>query len=547
MDLAGQFVNHIKSIGYTEEIGVNDISQVCQGVMKPIIQFLMSHTTSKTKSKHIRGNLALNTRQLWKKPGEFHSVAIEKLLERAISNHITLKKLNEKSNQRSAHKIILQTYVKKIENLRKTIRNYRETLAKVFKAPEFTQINKELLGQISENLLYIHSELKSTDLSPAAIEGLASTFATNLSPISIYPHIIEKAEKFKQQLLEKIRSFNPESEFLSLGVNLRKNNDLFEVEHIDNNTLIDKFRKDVNEKREVVWMQFYKTEEILVEIEVLKNKLQGLLKSYQFADQITKDFFISEITKQGKKAQLETLEQTHKELELKKAEKESQSMLFSQHKSLAYSESLISKISPHIARHSQIRRETLRKKLQIEEFIKKHLLNLRTTLPELLKPMNTGISRELSEYFKVCSMLLPCNIPNFSENTGEDTEDLFKKQALTARLLKICKALGVSAFTKPENAKAAIKNYSEHTESLQTEGKVQNFVCDLSKINKSNNKQHISTLKEELKKTRKEIESLDEDFEIWKAQPAQYLIPWRKDHFELNISEALELWKTSTR
>jgi len=56
-------------------------------------------------------------------------------------------------------------------------------------------------------------------------------------------------------------------------------------------------------------------------------------------------------------------------------------------------------------------------------------------------------------------------------------------------------------------------------------------------------KKELETIAKELKASKESVKSLEKFLEIWVKQPAQHFIPWRKDHFGLNISEALELWK----
>jgi hypothetical protein len=70
-------------------------------------------------------------------------------------------------------------------------------------------------------------------------------------------------------------------------------------------------------------------------------------------------------------------------------------------------------------------------------------------------------------------------------------------------------------------------------------------LADENELNRKKGRISIENIKKRIKLVKDEILGLNEELDIWKTQPGQFLIPWRKDHYGLNISEALELWKTS--
>ena len=284
----------------------------------------------------------------------------------------------------------------------------------------------------------------------------------------------------------------------------------------------------------------------MTEIFELKKKFSGLFSNKKFVNSHLKEYFLSEISKNSKKAELLSLKQGLAQLELAKNSKESQSMLSFHHKNMNSTETISSKVSIQHSDNFQLRREILKKKLQIDEFIKKYVLNLRESISAVLKPMHTLVGREIQEYSKIANFLYANNLPSsINDLSCEEMIPLFTNYSLTPRLFAVSKLLEAPAFSNTtkllEASKIVYEKAFENSFSL----------IDLpqEKINATGIKNYVNNdckdVKEMIVKTSQEIENLNEEFDIWEIQPAQHAIPWRKDFFDLNVSEALELWKTS--
>ena len=244
MDIPGLFLSHIKDLGYDDDISVNDLLQVCQGVMKPILQFLITNTMTKTESKIIRTNLSLHSRKSETIPKEFDLASLKPLLTKAIENHIKIQKLKSAIEAKNSHFVIVETYKKKMNKMKEKMENFRNEL-KNDKKKVNNNIDKESLSSIADKLLYLSSENKNYLFSASTINSLTSTFDSNLEPIVLFPVLIEQTEDFKKKLQKKIKNFSPSIDFS--GYQKGEN---FDKESFDYNKLIDKFSEEVFEKRE---------------------------------------------------------------------------------------------------------------------------------------------------------------------------------------------------------------------------------------------------------------------------------------------------------
>ena len=546
MNIAGQFRDHIQYLGYKDEISINDISQVCQGVMKPILHFLINNTKSIEDSKKIRTNILLTQSFTEPENAENNLPRLKSLLNKATENHIKITKLKSQLNLKIASQQILRTYVKKTEKFKDTLNTYRENLKEAAIVPKSYEINASSLQQISERLLYLVNENKSFNLPISAINGLSLTFNIKIQAISMFPLLVQNSENLKKELIDKVAIFNPEKEFSNYGINLKRKADKFEIENIDNDIVIDKFSKDIIEKREIFWKEFQRTENYINEILILKTKIKELFSNKKFSNPKIQEFCLLEITKDSKKAQLYSLKQSLTELEMKKSEKENQSLLSSLQKNEYSNCSLISSLSAEFCQNSLICREIVKKRLQTDEFIKKHVFSLRESLPEALKSMHNSATRELEEFLKISSLLFPSNIPHSPGILAQEMlVPLFSNRPLNSRMLALSKILETGAFESSESLINALDYFS--TLGLE---KFLALESPKIKINKKKIKaidrdSIISTLKLKIKKMSKAIDGLDDEYAIWEAQPGQHVVPWRKDHRDLNLSEALELWKSS--
>jgi hypothetical protein len=544
MDLPAQFYSHIKDLGYTQDININDITQVSQGVMKPIIQFLMLSTQNKDNSLKIRANLDLNENMKIEPPRQISLDRVRTLKDQAAENHIKINRLKSILDRKIANYYITKAYSHKIQQLENNITGFRDDLKPKEKTQDTNEADKDSITQISESLLYISNETKTFTIPAPVIHSLYSTFNIKITPITLFPVLLQNFENFRNELIEKIHCFDPDLEFSGFGLNLKKKSEGFEIDSIEDFKIIDSFSKEVQERRKVLWEEFIEIEGVISDVLALKNKFQQLFSNKKFYSSEIKNFYLSEVSKFSKKAELVCLKEGLAQLESIKLEKENQGLLSAHHKTISTSESLISKISQ--SQNTGLRRELLKKKLQTDEFIKKHLLNLRQTLPETLKPMYTGVSRELQEYTKVSHLLYPNNIPNPPlNNTPEQIVPIFTDYYLNKKLLKVSKLLRVGAFCN----KTSFIESSQDIYQVSMENPIK---IELLKILPENSypvnmksKRDTEKLKKMISQTNKNIQSLDEEYSIWESQPAQHTIPWRKDHLDLNISEALELWKTS--
>ena len=279
MNIAGQFRDHIQYLGYKDEISINDISQVCQGVMKPILHFLINNTKSIEDSKKIRTNILLTQSFTEPENAENNLPRLKSLLNKATENHIKITKLKSQLNLKIASQQILRTYVKKTEKFKDTLNTYRENLKEAAIVPKSYEINASSLQQISERLLYLVNENKSFNLPISAINGLSLTFNIKIQAISMFPLLVQNSENLKKELIDKVAIFNPEKEFSNYGINLKRKADKFEIENIDNDIVIDKFSKDIIEKREIFWKEFQRTENYINEILILKTKIKELFSN----------------------------------------------------------------------------------------------------------------------------------------------------------------------------------------------------------------------------------------------------------------------------
>lgn len=545
MDLAGEFSKHIKTLGYSKEITANDVGPVCQGVMKPIIQFLISNTKPKTAAKEIRANLALNQNLTETSPSPTDLSKIKQMIEKSAQNQVLINKLRGQLRVKSANQCICKAYEDKIRKLEKQVNCCRNELGPTVRFPQTTDFSNNTLQQIAEGLLSISNDTKG-NIDTNTILSLASSFNTKLQAVNVYPALLEDSETFKKEIVEKINNFDPEAEFCVNGIKLQRKGVGFELECNDYASLIDSFSNDVAEKRQSLWLEYTKVEEIIEETILLKEKFRNLFRNTKFPNEKAKEFCLAKITKISKSSELEALKQGITELELKKSEKESQSLLASHQNKASISESLHSKLSQELTQQLQLRREILKKKLQTDEFIKKYVLGLKQTLPEALKPIQTCISREFQEYLKFSKFLQSNNIPHQLGNPeAEALLPLFSKYELNYRTFAICKELGSGYFLSFENVIENFKKIMRKPQIFENLPDVPEINIDLDSIKELGSKENLGKVKEKILGVEKIIGELDDEFAIWEAQPGQHVIPWRRDHLDLNISEALELWKSS--
>ena len=457
-----------------------------------------------------------------------------------------ISKLKSQLRLKISNQKIIQAYKANITKLERDIQKCRTELGPTVRFPQSTDFNSDSLQQIGEGLLYLSNQNKPAVINSSTIMSLTSTFNSKLQAIALYPVLTQNSEIFKRELDQKLNAFNPEDEFSCFGIKLLKKGVGFELECSDHGSIIDSFSKEAEEKRENCWAEFNKVESILDEISMLKGKFRNLFTNKKFQSTAIKEFCLSEISKSSKKAELHCLQQGISELELKKTEKENQSLLSSHQQQSYSSDSINLIIAQELPHHSQLRREILKKKIQTDEFIKKHVVSLKQSLPETLKPIHTGVSREYQEYLKIAPLLYPSSIPHPPGKTGpESMIPLFSYYTLNPRTLAVFKLIKSGSFFNPirviDNFKEAGKIYTENMNWV----KCPEIKVDLKIFETADSGSNLKLLKEKIEQIGKEINGLDEEYAIWQAQPGQHVIPWRRDHFDLNISEALEYWKTS--
>jgi hypothetical protein len=544
MELPNSLLTHLVKAGYLQDLNLTDLQQAAQGVARPILQFFMHVVQDVKTSEKIQGNLKLSG--LSGKNHQVLSQKIRKELEnakklenQASENLLKIQILKENLQRKKAADVILKIHQKKLEKISEKMKNFKTDL-KDLKSEEKI-MNSEISSRICENLVYLESQ-KGFELTESTVEAISSS--SDIRAVEVFPLLTEKIESLKLELLEKIRNFSPEEEFSYLGVSLKKENGLFRVEEVDNNKLIDRLQIEVKTKRETIWQDFIKTETILEETEKFKSKLQNLLSKQKVLNPTFQKIQTISLNISGKKVQLESLKKSLKELEVQLEEKESQSRIHRKHSEKIADPDILTVLTEEtLTKSSAIRKEILKKKLQIEEFLKKHFTSLKISISQKLNPLHRPFHRELKGFQEISENLLPFNVPNPRGKSFEESfQDLFKKPRLSKRIFQLFQVLNTEKFLLPEKTLDRVEDvvrksqkflFSEIPEEKiisQPKGK------SLTKV--------LKDLKESTNISQEEIETLEESLQIWLHQPAQHLIPWRKDHKGLNITESLELWKS---
>lgn len=539
MEFSNNFLAHLERIGYSGDIGVNDLQQASQGVVKPILQFLMQIVKDNKTAAQIKGNLDLVSRADNEKFQIGNSEEVEQLEKIAALNYLKIKKLNEAVQVRRAKEWILSAHCKKMEKVNEKMKEFNKNL-KIFENEE-KDVNKDC-EDISEKLIFLTNEQENFEVYSQDLNGISSTFANNLKTVEVLPVISEKLKKLNGEVLEKMKNFNPEEEFEYLGVSLGKENGMYKVEEINTNMVIERMNKEISEKREKIWNEFEQTEGILEEVQRLKEKLRVLAGKQVFTSKKLQNLHNITLNLAGKKAQLAVLKQVSNDLHQKLQEKESQRHLSKSHsENIPDSKPLSVQITETIAHHSVIRREILKKKLQIEEFYKKFLQPLKSSLPTALTPIHKPLQKELKTFLQLPN-LHPFNIPQ-KHSVPESFHSLYTLTPCSPHIFHLSDLLNCEKFSDPELFIKKLKHFQMLSQKFFPLHQIPEF--KLGSFSGPSSKKELESIANDVKTSNNAIKTLEKNLETWVKQPAQHLIPWRKDHFGLNISEALELWKSS--
>ena len=537
MEFSNNFLSHLERIGYPGEIGVNDLQQVSQGVVKPILQFLIQIVKDNKTAAQTRGNLDLVSRVENEKFQIGNSEEVEQLEKIAALNYLKIKKLSEAVQVRKAKQQILSAHCRKMGKIKERMTEFKGNL-KIVETEE-KDVKKDC-EDISEKLIFLTNEQENYEVYSQDLNGISSTFANNLKAVEVLPVISEKLEKLNGEVLEKMKNFNPEEEFEYLGVSLGKENGMYKVEEINTNMVIERMNKEICEKRERIWNEFEQTEGILEEVQRLKEKLRVLAGKQVFKSKKLQTLHNLTLNLAGKKAQLVMLKQVLNDLQQKLQEKESQRHLSKSHsENIPDSKPLSLQITETIAHRSVIRREILKKKLQIEEFYKKYLQPLKSSLPTSLTPLHKSFQKELKTFLQLPN-LHPFNLPQ-KHPVPESFNSLYTLTPCSPHTFHLSDLLNSQKFSDPELFANKLKNFQIFSQKFFPLHQVP--VLKAGSFSGPSSKKELETIAKELKASKESVKSLEKFLEIWVKQPAQHFIPWRKDHFGLNISEALELWK----
>jgi hypothetical protein len=539
MEFSNNFLTHLERIGYTGEIGVNDLQQVSQGVVKPILQFLMQIVKDNKTAAQIKGNLGLVTRVDNEKYQIGNSEEVEQLEKIAALNYLKIKKLSEALQVRKAKEQILSAHSRKMGKMMEKMEEFKKGLKIV--ENEEKNVSKDC-EDISEKLIFLTNEQENYEIYSQDLNGIASTFANNLKTVEVLPVISEKLERLNRDVLETMKNFSPEEEFEYLGVSLGKENGMYKVEEINTNMVVERMKKEIYEKREKIWSEFEQTEGILEEVQRLKDKLRVLAGKQVFTSKKLQDLHSLTLNLAGKKAQLTVLKQVMNDLQVKLQEKESQRHLSkSLSDDIPDSKPLSVQITDTIALHSVVRREILKKKLQIEEFYKKFLQPLKFSLPNTLTPIYKSLQKELKAFLQLPN-LHPFNIPQKHPST-ESFNSLFTLTPCSPHIFHLSDLLNCEKFSDPELFIQKLKNFQIFSQRFFPLHQIPEF--KFGSFSGPSSKKDLESIANDVKVSKESIKKLEKILDIWVKQPAQHLIPWRKDHIGLNISEALELWKSS--
>lgn len=539
MEFANNFLMHLHKIGYTGDIGPNDVQQVSQGVVKPILQFLMNIIKDKNTAGVIKGNLDLLSSTNNEEFQTFNSEEITQLEKCAALNYLKIKNLTDELKVRQSKKLILAAHCKNLVKTKEKMEEFQKNLK--ITEEDNNKLN-ENCEEIGENLAIIANQHENIESSLQDLNRISSTFKNSLKSVTVYPKISDNLGKLNNETLGKIKNFNPEEEFLHLGVSLAKENGMYKVEEVDSNTVIERLKSDNLEKREKIWNEFEQTEGILEEVQKLKEKLKILTGKQVFTNKKLQNLHNITLNLAGKKAQLEILKQIFNDLQSKLQQKDSQRNLSKSHnENMPDSQPLSQRITESIAKHSIFRREILKKKLQIEEFQKKILTPLQSSLPSTLTPVIKPIKKELKVFLQLPN-LHPFNIPQ-KKLIPEAFNSLFTLTPCTLNIFHLSQLLNCEKFADPEIFLKKLKIFQLAGQKFFPLYQIPSY--ELGSFSGQSSKNVLENIKKEAKLAKDSISQLEKILKIWVEQPAQHLIPWRKDHLGLNISEALMLWKSS--
>lgn len=545
MDLPNSLLIHLNKVGYNSDLSLSDLQQAAQGVARPILQFLMHVVYDSKNATRLRSNLEIFTKKEKKEQEKRPQWEREKRLEKiAAENLQKIEKLKEAVRVKKAEKMILACHKRKLDEITHKMEDFKDQV-KIVNARSQV-IDSENLVKISENLSYISNSNGSLDLNNQTIDSISSSFCTNLKAVNVFPPLLETLTSLKQESIEKIKTFSPEEEFSYLGLSLQKENGVFRVQEVNNDTLIDRLAKEVTSKQETIWQEFEKTESILEEAERLKHKLQNLVSKQVFLTPKAQKFHLLSLNLAGKKVELESLKNILQDFEFKLQEKQNHDKICRTHsEKIGNTELLAALTSETYSKNSSIRREILKKKLQIEEFINKHLQDLKSSIPDKLNSLHRPFHRELRSFNQISHFLLPYNSPNPRDSKSEEPfKNLFNQLKLSKKLFSLCQITKIEKYSSSEFILKKLESTVRNSQKFEEIVEVHNSEITINTKGKPIS-QSLKDLKEDQEKASKAVSDLDETLDIWLNQPAQHLIPWKKDHHGLSITESLELWKSS--
>lgn len=231
------------------------MSQVFQGVAKPVFQFLLNHTKSYQDSKTIRANILLNQTNDTNKNRPNDASNSQKILNQVTSNQEIILKLQSEINLKRARRSILKAYEYKIHKIQANfdqLKNNLENLKEIRNRPKSESINSQLISQLADRLLYLSTQKsKPLDIPVNAIKGILESLGLSFDASSLFAYLIRENTDAHQSIENTVNNFHPEIEMKSLGVNLKRVGEYFQVEDIDTSLIIDKLSAKVSRERDI--------------------------------------------------------------------------------------------------------------------------------------------------------------------------------------------------------------------------------------------------------------------------------------------------------
>lgn len=512
MELAVEVCKHFtEDLNYSSKIEAEHIRPAMQGVGKAIFEFLLEYTRSPKEIKMLRTNLSFNSTDLRLLKTIKIKEDFQQLLHNIHNKHAKLKKATADLQVSDAIETLPELYIESLIDKVNTIR--KSTLLLEYLTKQY----KESLNQASEfnpdSLTSVLSETKdpikspnSNHLSAKQVKRVLDGLKINISSDKFFQQLMNKKVEHIEKLDELIKC--PQD---SLPVLNKEAQDQDETSR-----MVEKLANEIKQLRDRQWKDFMDIESIITKTKLLRNQFKQLSEhkenmAFQPSASILK-MHKAEISYKSRCAEVEALRNQLEYLNRIKEELQDKKMVLWNRQKLKdqINESrneLDMKIS-RLSRGNQNTRKAICKyKLRIQDFIDKHFKPLQKELHTSLVHFKESSNLELTQFLCYGTKLLQTN-SILSETIRKDEEE----DSFILLMKKDIDNLSFPDFT----------TYNISTDDLEYYS------------------QKIQLLKDRLCYTQ-------QHFEIFKSQPAQHCIPWRKDHCGKNITEWLNEWREKYR